>query len=317
VAAISSTGLPGPADRRMILGLRLTGLGQGAELAEQAGFDFVFLDDSTVPGGAPIGADPLSVAAFLMTRTRYLGLVASVPDSWAPFNVARTLASFDHLSGGRCGWLPWPGAGEASHPARSAEHLDVVLQLFDSWDDDALVFDKAAAVFADRDKVRRIRHSGAFFTVDGPLNAPRPPQGRPVLIQRLANASDFADVVLIDLAAVGAYEGRRHLLGQGGAPLRLAEAVVDLGVDPARCCGALAEQMAAAFPSRCDGFLLAPADPAADILLLTEQVLPRLQAWGITSAPPPVADFRTRLGLPRPVNRFAASQPGATQPSQP
>lgn len=301
MAAISSTGGPGPADRRMILGLRLAGLGQGAELAEQAGFDFVFLDDSTLPGGAPIGADPLSVAAFLMTRTQRLGLVASVPDSWAPFNVARTLASFDHLSGGRCGWSPWPGAGEASHPARSAEHLDVVLQLFDSWDDDALVFDKAAAVFADRDKVRRIRHSGAFFTVDGPLNAPRPPQGRPVLIQRLANASDVADVVLVDLENLGADEGH-----QAGAPLRLAETVVDLGADPARRCAALAEQMAAAFPSRCDGFLLAPADPAADIRLLAEQVAPRLQAWGMASAPPSGADFRTRLGLPRPVNRFAA-----------
>ena len=152
MAAIASrVAAGGEADRRMILGLRLGGLGEGAELAEQAGLDFVMLDDSTVPGGAPIGADPLSVAAYLMTKTRRLGLAASVPDSWAPFNVARALASFDHLSGGRCGWLPWPGLGEENNPARSAEHLDVVLQLFDSWDDDALVFDKAAAVFADRD----------------------------------------------------------------------------------------------------------------------------------------------------------------------
>jgi hypothetical protein len=312
VAAISSTGLLGPADRRMILGLRLGGLGEGAALAEQAGLDFVLLDDSTVPGGAPIGGDPLSVAAFLMTKTRRLGLAASVPDSWAPFNVARALASLDHLSGGRCGWLPWPGAGEASNPARSAEHLDVVLQLFDSWDDDALVFDKAAAVFADRDKVRRIRHSGAFFTVDGPLNAPRPPQGRPVLIQRLASASDVADIVLIDLENLGADQGP-----PAGAPLRLAETVIDLGADSARRCAALAEQLAAAFMGGCDGFLLAPADPAADIPLLAGEVVPRLQAWGIASAPPPSADFRARLGLPRPVNRFAAAQPAVLQPTRP
>lgn len=299
MTAISTTGLPGPAERRMILGLRLDGLGQGAELAEHAGFDFVFFDDST---GPPTGGDALSVAAFLMSRTQHLGLAASVPDSWAPFNVARALASFDHLSRGRCGWLPWPGVGETSHPARSAEHLDVVLQLFDSWDDDALVFDKAAAVFADRAKVRRIRHSGAFYTVDGPLNAPRPPQGRPVLIQRRADASEVADIVLVDLEGLGAGEDRH-----AGAPLRLAEIAVGLGADPR--CAALAERLAAAFPSRCDGFLLAPADPAVEIPLLAEHLVPRLRTLGIASVPSPGADFRTRLGLPRPVNRFTASRP--------
>ena len=60
----------------MIVGLRLEGLGEGAELAEQAGFDFVFLDNSTAPD-APIGADALSVAAFLMTRTRRIDLAIS------------------------------------------------------------------------------------------------------------------------------------------------------------------------------------------------------------------------------------------------
>jgi alkanesulfonate monooxygenase SsuD/methylene tetrahydromethanopterin reductase-like flavin-dependent oxidoreductase (luciferase family) len=285
----------------MILGLRLDGLGVGAELAERAGLDFVFLDHSRVIGGAPIGSDPLSVAAFLMTKTRGLGLAASVPDSWAPFNVARALASFDLLSHGRCGWLPWPGAGEARNPARSAEHLDVVLQLFDSWDDDALVFDKAAAVFADRDKVRRIRHAGAFFTVDGPLNAPRPPQGRPVLIQRLADASDTADVVLIDFETLGADEARPP-----GGPLRLAELAIDLSADPAQRAEALVDQLAAVFPRHCDGFLLTPADPAVGIPLLASEVVARLRALGIMGAPPG-GDFRTRLGLQRPVNRFTQS----------
>jgi alkanesulfonate monooxygenase SsuD/methylene tetrahydromethanopterin reductase-like flavin-dependent oxidoreductase (luciferase family) len=277
----------------MILGLRLGGLGEGAELAEKAGLDFVLLDNSTIPD-APIGADPLSVAAFLMTRTRHLGLAASVPDSWAPFNVARALASFDHLSRGRCGWLPWPGAGEAGDPERSAEHLDVVLQLFDSWDDDALVFDKAASVFADRNKVRRIRHSGAYFTVDGPLNAPRPPQGRPVLFQRGPEVSPDADVELIDL------EDAKPRAP--GAHLRLAEVVVDLAGEPAV---ALAERLVGAFKDGRDGFLLAPADPSVDIAGLTGDVIPRLTAQGAFAPSAVRGDFRTRLGLPRPVNRFA------------
>jgi hypothetical protein len=279
----------------MILGLRLGGLGEGAELADQSGLDFVLLDNSSIPD-APIGADPLSVAAFLMSKTHHVGLVASVPDNWAPFNVARALASFDHLSGGRCGWLPWPGAGEAANPERSTEHLDVVLQLFDSWDDDALVFNKAASVFADRDKVRRIRHSGAYFTVDGPLNAPRPPQGRPVLFQRAPAVSSEVDVELVDLE-----DAKPRAPGQTGAALRLAE-VVDLAGGGST---ALAENLAGAFADRCDGFLLAPADPATDIALLAGELIPRLVAQGAFAPSTAGGDFRTRLGLARPVNRFA------------
>lgn len=280
----------------MILGLRLGGLGEGADLAEQAGLDFVLLDSSAVQG-APIGVDPLSVAAFLMTRTRRLGLGASVPDSWAPFNVARALASFDHLSGGRCGWLPWPGPGEAANPDRSAEHLDVVLQLFDSWDDDALVFDRAASVFADRDKVRRIRHSGAYFTVDGPLNAPRPPQGRPVLFRRGPGGSPEADVEIVALE-----QWKPQASGAGDAPLRLAEVVVDLGGGRA---ADLAERLADAFQSGLDGFLLEPADPASDIALLTGELIPQLVARGGFAPSTAEGDFRSRLGLARPVNRFS------------
>ena len=286
----------GPVDRRMILGLRLGGLGEGADLAEQAGLDFVLLDNST-SSNAPIGADPLSVAAFLMSKTRHLGLAASVPDAWAPFNVARALASFDHLSGGRCGWLPWPGPGEAANPERSAEHLDVVLQLFDSWDDDALVFDKAASVFADRDKVRRIRHSGAYFTVDGPLNAPRPPQGRPVLFRRGPGCSPEADVELVDLD-----DSKPRAPGAGDAPLRLGEVVVDLGGGRA---ADLAEQLADAFRGGLDGFLLAPADPASDIALMARELIPRLVASGGFAPSTAGGDFRSRLGLARPVNRFS------------
>ena len=312
MATYSPTGAAdGPAERRMILGLRLGGLGEGAELADQGGLDFVLLDNSTTPDAA-IGADPLSVAAFLMSKTHHLGLAASVPDSWAPFNVARALASFDHLSGGRCGWLPWPGPGEKANPERSAEHLDVVLHLFDSWDDEALVFDKAASIFADRDKVRRIQHSGAYFTVDGPLNAPRPPQGRPILFQPSRRVSSAADIELIDLEDAQPRPPRPT-----GGPLRLAEVVIDLSAAPAARSAALADRLADAFQERCDGFLLTPADPAADIPLLIGDVIPRLVAQGTFGLSLVHGDFRTRLGLPRPVNRFAAGGPAFAEPDQP
>ena len=287
-------------DRQMILGLRLGGLGEGADLAEQAGLDFVLFGDPTGELDGVVGADALSVAAFLMTTTRKIGLVAGVRDDWAPFNVARALASFDLLSGGRCGWVALRASGD-DDPARSEEHLDVVLQLFDSWEDGALVFDKASAVFADRTKVHRIRHAGAYYTVDGPLNAPRSPQGRPVLFQPIASASDAADVVLTGLDDLGP-------ASRASVPTAklLAEAAIDLGADSGARCAALADRLVDAFAKgECDGFVLAPANPETDIPLLADQLVRQLQRGGLATAGPGVGDFRARLGLARPANRFA------------
>jgi alkanesulfonate monooxygenase SsuD/methylene tetrahydromethanopterin reductase-like flavin-dependent oxidoreductase (luciferase family) len=266
----------------MILGLQPGPLGEGAALAEAAGMDFILL-----PGDGVLGHDPLSVAAFLMTTTRRIGLAAAVSTDWAPFNVARALASFDNLSGGRCGWRPVRGTDDA---AREAEHLEVVLKLFDSWDDDALIFDKANAVFADRAKVRRIRHEGAHFTVDGPLNAPRPPQGWPVLFQPINEATAQGDVALIAWDQLGAVRPdlpTARLL----AEVPFASALDDHAIDA----------MAAAFArGACDGFLFQPAVPQ-DSEMLIAQVVPRLR--------PTLAEdrgtLRQRLGLARPVNRYA------------
>lgn len=66
---------------------------------------------------------------------------------------------------------------------RAAEFLDVAFKLWDSWDDDAILADKAAGVWADSDRVRAIEHSGSHFSVRGPLDIPRSPQGHPVIVQ--------------------------------------------------------------------------------------------------------------------------------------
>ncbi|MDX6277790.1 MAG: hypothetical protein QOJ72_1918, partial [Nocardioidaceae bacterium] len=66
---------------------------------------------------------------------------------------------------------------------RAHEFLDVTLGLWDSWDDDAVLADKATGVYADPEKVRRLDHEGEFFKVRGPLNVSRSPQGRPVIVQ--------------------------------------------------------------------------------------------------------------------------------------
>jgi alkanesulfonate monooxygenase SsuD/methylene tetrahydromethanopterin reductase-like flavin-dependent oxidoreductase (luciferase family) len=99
-------------------------------------------------------------------------------------------ASLDHLSRGRAGWnivttsaantaqnfdLP-PHPVHADRYDRARKYLDVVTRLWDSWEDDALVIDKASGIFADTDRIHAIEHIGHHFKVAGPLNTPRTPQ---------------------------------------------------------------------------------------------------------------------------------------------
>ncbi|WP_194892148.1 LLM class flavin-dependent oxidoreductase [Catenulispora pinisilvae] len=174
-----------------------------ARIAEDAAFDSLFLADSPhLPGPVrrrPWGMlEPLTLATALAAATERIGLIATVSTSYnEPYNVARTLASLDHLSGGRFGWNvvtspDLPAArnfglsdlpSHASRYARAAEFIEVAFKLWDSWADDAIVGDKAAAIWADESKVCPIDHVGEYFSVAGPLNVPRPPQGHPLLVQ--------------------------------------------------------------------------------------------------------------------------------------
>ncbi|WP_329008094.1 LLM class flavin-dependent oxidoreductase [Micromonospora rifamycinica] len=174
-----------------------------ARTAERGTLDSVFLADSLAVGPAVrhnIQAvfEPLTLLAALATVTTHVGLIATVSTSYhEPFTTARAFASLDHLSGGRAGWniVTSAQAREAwnfnldDHPAhadryrRAAEFVEVAAKLWDSWEDDALVLDPATGIFADTDRVHEIGHAGARFRVRGPLNTPRPPQGRPLLVQ--------------------------------------------------------------------------------------------------------------------------------------
>ena len=116
---------------------------------------------------------------------------------YEPYNLARQMASLDHLSGGRAGW----NVVTSAHPAggynfgrdgledhalryeRAREFVEICFGLWDSWDDDAFVLDRESGVYFDPDKMHYLHHKGKFFTVRGPLNIARPPQGRPVIIQ--------------------------------------------------------------------------------------------------------------------------------------
>ncbi|WP_107082782.1 LLM class flavin-dependent oxidoreductase [Streptomyces resistomycificus] len=174
-----------------------------ARIAERGTFDSLFLADGPQLWNnlaqRPAGAlEPLTLLTALATATEHIGLIATASTSYnSPYNLARKFASLDIVSGGRAGWniVTTAGAeaarnfGLAAEPAhaeryaRAAEFLDVAQKLWDSWEDDAVVADKAAGVWGDDTKIHPPRHEGRYFSVAGALNVPRTPQGYPLLVQ--------------------------------------------------------------------------------------------------------------------------------------
>ncbi|MCA0756051.1 LLM class flavin-dependent oxidoreductase [Paenibacillus sp. N4] len=168
---------------------------QIVQTAERGLMDSVFLADGY--SGRSNKLEPFTELSALASRTKHIGLIATVGTTYnEPFHVARKFASLDHISKGRAGWNIVTGAGDASHNfgrERHPEHAlryeeadeftEVAKQLWDSWEDDAVVNDKAAGLHIDQDKVHTIDYKGKYYSVKGPLNIARPPQGYPVLVQ--------------------------------------------------------------------------------------------------------------------------------------
>lgn len=176
--------------------------------AERGKFDFLFVADAVNTGldahpGMMVRLEPLTLLAALAMSTQRIGLGATVSTTYSePYNVARAFASIDHLSHGRAAWNVVTGSspdaapnfGRDKHPphaeryAMASEYLQVVKGLWDSWEDGAIVGDKDSGVFADPAKMHVLNHVGPHYSVKGPLNITRPPQGYPVIMQ--AGASD-------------------------------------------------------------------------------------------------------------------------------
>ncbi|WP_169090314.1 LLM class flavin-dependent oxidoreductase [Paenibacillus sp. PL91] len=168
---------------------------QIVQTAERGLMDSVFLADGYV--GRSNKLEPFTELAALASRTKHIGLIATVGTTYnEPFHVARKFASLDHISKGRAGWNIVTGAGSAAHNFGREEHPDhalryeeadefveVAKQLWDSWEDGAVINDKASGTRIVQDKVHTIDHKGKYYSVKGPLNIARPPQGYPVLVQ--------------------------------------------------------------------------------------------------------------------------------------
>ncbi|MFE9249082.1 LLM class flavin-dependent oxidoreductase [Streptomyces sp. NPDC007088] len=320
--------------------------------AEDAGFSLVTFADAPLPPEAGRGAagrlEAGTRASYVSTLTDRIGLAPTLHvTTTEPFHLATQLASLDHASHGRAGWVVGAAAGEddlatvGEEPLTAAEVLqetadviDTARALWDSWEDDAVIKDTATGRFLDSDRVHHIDFEGESFTVKGPLITPRPPQGQVVVLAPDGPAADSrVDVVLVarpDLAQVAA---RAASAREAGAPLVFAEVEVVLDAQTPAADRLAALDAAADWPDTgrlrhvgspeslvellrelagaVDGVRLHPAVLAVDLPVLTGRVLPLLSEAGLRHPPRPGDTLRETLGLPRPTNRFAA--PAATR----
>ena len=189
-----------------------------AQIAEAAKFDAIFFADNVGLPGPPDAVvaknalwypmEPLLALAALSQATERIGLVATVSATYLPpYHLARKYATLDQISGGRAGWnLVTSGSdfearsfgldqqlGHAHRYARAHEYVQIVKGLWDTWEDDAFLHDKAANRFFDPERLHRVAFEGEHYKVHGGLQTPRSPQGHPVLVQA-GSSSDGQDL---------------------------------------------------------------------------------------------------------------------------
>ncbi|MFF4803804.1 LLM class flavin-dependent oxidoreductase [Streptomyces sp. NPDC001351] len=179
-----------------------------ARTLERGRFDALFVADVVALWGHQLDSlsrtgraehfEPLTLLAALSLVTEHIGLAATATTTYNhPFHIARKFASLDHISGGRAGWnvvtsvVPLEAANfgydrHLEHELRyrrADEFVQVVKALWDSFDDEAVVRDKATGRYYDPAGLHTPHHRGEHFAVRGPLNISRPPQGHPVVFQ--------------------------------------------------------------------------------------------------------------------------------------
>jgi FMN-dependent oxidoreductase (nitrilotriacetate monooxygenase family) len=183
-----------------------------AQSLERACFDFVIFEDSLmvsdIYGGSAVTDlkhalhapkhDPVQLVALLAGATKRLGLIPTMSTSfYPPFMLARSISTLDHLSHGRVGWNIVTSSEDRAaqnfgfdklleHDKRyemADEFVDLVSQLWESWEEGALVADRSTGIYVDASKVHPINFEGQFYRSRGPLNTLRSPQGKPVFCQ--------------------------------------------------------------------------------------------------------------------------------------
>ncbi|WP_216851028.1 NtaA/DmoA family FMN-dependent monooxygenase [Acidisphaera sp. L21] len=183
-----------------------------ARLAEQGKIDMLFSGDGTgVPdtwGGSRDAAitwgimyprvdmNPVMLAAARVTKHIGVGLTYS-STFMHPYYMARLMNSMDHMTNGRVAMNLVTSTRRSdaanfgfdelmehgSRYERMEEFVDICHKLWDATEPDAMLWDRATGRVGDPAKVHDMSHTGRFFRVEGPLNTPPSPQGRPIIIQ--------------------------------------------------------------------------------------------------------------------------------------
>ncbi|WP_129730229.1 LLM class flavin-dependent oxidoreductase [Ectobacillus funiculus] len=178
---------------------------QYAQIAERGKFDLAFIADSLAVNKESHPQilnrfDPVVIITAMAAATEKIGIAGTASTTYnEPYILARQFASVDHVGGGRAGWNMVTTADATGETAlnfslqkhwehdhryeRAEEFVDVVKGLWNSWEDDAFIYNKETGQFFDSEKMHELQYKGKYFSVKGPLNIARSKQGQPVIIQ--------------------------------------------------------------------------------------------------------------------------------------
>jgi alkanesulfonate monooxygenase SsuD/methylene tetrahydromethanopterin reductase-like flavin-dependent oxidoreductase (luciferase family) len=338
--------------------------------------DFVTIEDAlALQSDDPVEADDridrvrgrldaVLIAARIAPRSRGIGLIpTAIVTHTEPFHVSKSIATLDYVSTGRAGVrVQITGSQDvAAHFGRrelqgqqrigdyfteAADYVQVLRQLWDSWEDDAEIRDVATGRFVERDKLHYIDFSGRWFSVKGPSITPRPPQGQPVVAalahggvsyQLIAGSADVGFVTPHDAAhasdivaeigtlqrAAGRSHDTVHVFGDLTVFLDHTEqaaqtrrrrlddvAGIEYRSDAQVFVGTperLADVLQEWHAAGLSGFRLRPAALPHDLRQITEGLVPELRRRGLFRTAYEADTLRGLLGLARPANRYATA----------
>jgi alkanesulfonate monooxygenase SsuD/methylene tetrahydromethanopterin reductase-like flavin-dependent oxidoreductase (luciferase family) len=338
--------------------------------AERASLDFVTIEDSlTLQSDDPSARDDridrvrgrldaVLIAARVAPRTRRIGLVPTATVTHTePFHISKSIATLDYVSTGRAGVRVQIAArpdtaahfGRRELPlidelfAETADYVEVLRRLWDSWEDNAEIRDVATGRFIDRDKLHYIDFEGRWFSVKGPSITPRPPQGQPIVAalghggrsyDLIAGSADVGFVTPHDATQaaeiVGEIRALQWAAGRSQETLHLfGDAVVFLDDTPQAAQtrrrrlddlagleyrsdadifvgtpAQLADVLQEWHEAGLSGFRLRPAALPHDLAQITEGLVPELRRRGLFRTGYEADTLRGSLGLARPANRY-------------
>jgi alkanesulfonate monooxygenase SsuD/methylene tetrahydromethanopterin reductase-like flavin-dependent oxidoreductase (luciferase family) len=338
--------------------------------AERASLDFVTIEDSlTLQSDDPSARDDridrvrgrldaVLIAARVAPRTRRIGLVPTATVTHTePFHISKSIATLDYVSTGRAGVRVQIAArpdtaahfGRRELPlidelfAETADYVEVLRRLWDSWEDNAEIRDVATGRFIDRDKLHYIDFEGRWFSVKGPSITPRPPQGQPIVAalghggrsyDLIAGSADVGFVTPHDATqaaeVVGEIRALQWAAGRSQETLHLfGDAVVFLDDTPQAAQtrrrrlddlagleyrsdadifvgtpAQLADVLQEWHEAGLSGFRLRPAALPHDLAQITEGLVPELRRRGLFRTGYEADTLRGSLGLARPANRY-------------